>query len=111
MKVSKKAVIVITSNRGLAGGYNSNIVKLVTGERGSHDRECRKSTPSVIKEETHWSERAMRSQQIISDVIDESASYDDAAELCKQSFKSHIRTDEIGEIYLAYTHFKNTGEP
>ena len=25
----KKAVIAITSNRGLAGGYNSNIVKLV----------------------------------------------------------------------------------
>ena len=27
----KKAVVVITSNRGLAGGYNSNIVRLVTG--------------------------------------------------------------------------------
>ena len=27
----KKAVIVISSNRGLAGGYNSNIVKLLTG--------------------------------------------------------------------------------
>ena len=27
---SKKAVILISSNKGLAGGYNSNIVKLVT---------------------------------------------------------------------------------
>ena len=27
----KKAVIAITSNRGLAGGYNSNVVKLITG--------------------------------------------------------------------------------
>ncbi len=26
----KKAVIVVTSNRGLAGGYNSNVVKLIT---------------------------------------------------------------------------------
>ena len=25
----KKAIIVITSNRGLAGGYNNNIIKLV----------------------------------------------------------------------------------
>ena len=25
-----KAVVVITSNRGLAGGYNSNVVKLIT---------------------------------------------------------------------------------
>ncbi len=29
----KKAVVVITSNRGLAGGYNSNVVKLVTESR------------------------------------------------------------------------------
>ena len=27
----KKAVVVITSNRGLAGGYNTNITKLITG--------------------------------------------------------------------------------
>ena len=33
----KKGVILITSNRGLAGGYNSNIVKLVT--RGDFDKE------------------------------------------------------------------------
>ena len=26
----KKAIIVITSNRGLAGGYNSNVIKLIT---------------------------------------------------------------------------------
>ena len=34
---SKKAVIVITSNRGLAGGYNSNVVKLIT--RGELEKE------------------------------------------------------------------------
>lgn len=28
---TKKAIVVITSNRGLAGGYNSNLIKLVTG--------------------------------------------------------------------------------
>lgn len=35
----KKAVVVITSNRGLAGGYNSNVVKLLTGRR-SGKRGC-----------------------------------------------------------------------
>ena len=29
-KSDKKAVIVVSSNRGLAGGYNSNIVKLIS---------------------------------------------------------------------------------
>ena len=33
----KKAVVVMTSNRGLAGGYNSNVVKLVT--RGGFSKE------------------------------------------------------------------------
>ena len=34
----KKAVIVITSNRGLAGGYNSNVIKLITrGELAEED--------------------------------------------------------------------------
>ena len=26
----KKGIIMVTSNRGLAGGYNSNVVKLIT---------------------------------------------------------------------------------
>ena len=33
----KKAVVVITSNRGLAGGYNNNIIKLVNGELPAKD--------------------------------------------------------------------------
>ena len=33
----KKAIVVMTSNRGLAGGYNSNVVKLIT--RGDFRRD------------------------------------------------------------------------
>ena len=34
---NRKAVVVITSNRGLAGGYNSNVVKLIT--QGDFNKE------------------------------------------------------------------------
>ncbi len=34
---TRKAIIVLTSNRGLAGGYNSNVVKLIT--QGGFDKE------------------------------------------------------------------------
>lgn len=37
----------------------------------------------------------------------ESPAYEDAAALCKKILKS-FTDGEIGEIYLAYTHFKNT---
>ena len=45
----RKAVIVITSNRGLAGGYNSNVVKLITGRSDCSERRRGRSMPSVDK--------------------------------------------------------------
>ena len=39
----RKAVVVLTSNRGLAGGYNSNIVKLIT--HGDFKKEELHNTP------------------------------------------------------------------
>ena len=102
---SKKAIITITANRGLAGGYNSNIVKLVTG---SEDITAENAKVYAIGNKGREAlER--KGYEIAADgsSIMESPSYEDAAELCKQILKAY--TDgEIGEIYLAYTHFKNT---
>ncbi len=102
---TKKAVVVITSNRGLAGGYNSNVVKLVTGSEelakedleiyaiGNKGKEALERKGYTIKEEASG--------------IIESPSYEDAAMLCKKVLDAYV-SGEIGEIYLAYTHFKNT---
>ena len=101
----KKAVVVITSNRGLAGGYNSNIVKLVTGSEDITTENAR--VYAIGNKGREALER--KGYEIAADgsSIMESPSYEDAAELCKQILKAY--TDgEIGEIYLAYTHFKNT---
>lgn len=102
---TKKAVVVITSNRGLAGGYNSNVVKLVTGSEelvkedleiyaiGNKGKEALERKGYTIKADA-------------SEII-ESPSYEDAAVLCKEVLDAYV-SGEIGEIYLAYTHFKNT---
>ncbi len=101
----KKAVIVITSNRGLAGGYNSNVVKLITRHEswnkedvvvyaiGNKGREMLKRDGYEIKEE-------------LPEVIEEPA-YVDAMLLTNRLLKA-FEEDEIGEIYLAYTAFRNT---
>lgn len=100
----KKAVVVITSNRGLAGGYNSNVVKLVTGSElpredvqvyaiGHKGREALERNGYEIKSDD-------------SEVV-EAPTYTDAAEICSRVLKAY-QEGEIGEIYLAYTHFKNT---
>lgn len=101
----KKAVIVITSNRGLAGGYNSNIVKLLTkDEEFSNDKAVlytigRKGKDSLAS-------KGYEIKEDFSDVIEEPL-FSDAMQICNSVLKA-FEDGEIGEIYLAYTVFKNT---
>lgn len=100
----KKAVIVMTSNRGLAGGYNSNIAKLVMNSGlpkedvlvyavGRKGKETLQRNGYQIEED--WSD------------IAEEPAYADAMQLGKVLLQK-FADGEIGEIYLAYTKFKNT---
>ena len=100
----KKAVILITGNRGLAGGYNSNVVKLITkGELKKEDliiysvgkkgREAMKRLGYELTDD-------------YSNMIDE-PEFLDAMRLSNIVLNS-FKNGEIGEIYLAYTSFKNT---
>jgi len=100
----KKAFVVITSNRGLAGGYNSNIVKLVTGsELKKEDVEVYaigKKGRDVLKR------RGYNIKADYSEVINEPL-YKDAMEITDALLEA-FSNKEIGEIWLAYTGFKNT---
>ncbi len=101
----RKAIVVITSNRGLAGGYNSNVVKLVT------------ANPDFVKEDIDLYTIGNKGYEAfhrhdynvvrnLPDII-EAPTYGDAMGLTDILLKSYSE-GEIGEIYLAYTFFKNT---
>ena len=103
-KSGKKAIVVITSNRGLAGGYNSNIVKLITGSGFAKEDVAiyavgRKGLEGL---EHRGYEIKMDASEVI-----EAPAYADAQAICHQVLEE-FAVGEIGEIYLAYTHFKNT---
>lgn len=100
----RKAVIVITSNRGLAGGYNSNIVKLVTS--GGLDRTKLDIYAVGGKGAETLARRGYDIKEDLSEIM-EGPTYQDAKDLCNKVLDSFSK-GEIGEIYLAYTHFKNT---
>ena len=97
----KKAVIVITSNRGLAGGYNSNIVKLVT-----HDERFKKEDTLIYAVGTKGRDTLMRQGYDYSEAMNEPL-YSDATGIGKDVLGKFVK-GEIGEIYIAYTIFKNT---
>ncbi|MCM1175553.1 MAG: ATP synthase F1 subunit gamma [Blautia sp.] len=102
---AKKAVIVITSNRGLAGGYNSNIVKLVTQQSGFPKEDLRiYAVGKKGKDALHRHGYEIVEEN--SDIIEEPL-YVDAMALSSRVLEAYTK-GEVGEIYLAYTAFKNT---
>ncbi|MBS7302724.1 MAG: ATP synthase F1 subunit gamma [Lachnospiraceae bacterium] len=100
----KKAVIVITSNRGLAGGYNSNVIKLIT--KGDFHKEDVVVYAIGSKGRDYLSRHGYQIGGDYSDVIEEPI-YADAMRISDDLLKAFAE-GEIGEIYLAYTAFKNT---
>ncbi|MGL6217496.1 MAG: ATP synthase F1 subunit gamma, partial [Lacrimispora sphenoides] len=101
----RKAVIVITSNRGLAGGYNSNIAKMVHGDE--------RLTPELTdvyaigrKGKEALARKGYTIAEDYSEVINEPI-YRDAADITMELLDA-FGQNRIGEIYLAYTSFKNT---
>ena len=104
-KTDQKAVIAITSNRGLAGGYNSSIVKLVAASEALTP-ENTKVYAIGRKGRDGLAKKGYEIAGDYSDVINEPM-YQDAADLTTELLAAFGR-GEIGEIYLAYTSFKNT---
>lgn len=101
---SKKAIITITANRGLAGGYNTNITKLIT-ESGI-PKEDIDIIAIGTKGKDYLARRGYNITEDDSEVIN-APLYTDARDICDRLLK-RFAAGEIGEIYLAYTSFKNT---
>ncbi len=99
----RKAVIALTSNRGLAGGYNNNIVKEITAAFVPEDTDIyavgKKGLEGLSRKGYHIIED-------YSEVMNEPL-YADAIHIGKNVLASY-ENGEVGEIYLAYTGFKNT---
>ncbi len=100
----KKAIIVITSNRGLAGGYNSNVIKLVTGSGIAKEDAViysvgRKGRDALAR-------RGYKIAADYSEVMNEPM-FKDAVDIGREVLGA-FASGEIGEIYIAYTAFKNT---
>ena len=100
----KKGVILITSNRGLAGGYNSNIVKLVT--RGDFDKEQTVIYPVGTKGLDAMKRLGYHCEGDYSEVINKPM-FCDAVSLGK-TVMTALEQGDIDEVYLAYTVFKNS---
>lgn len=100
----KKAVIVVTSNRGLAGGYNNNVIRLLL------DSGWKKEDVDIYGVGKKGVEALVRrGYHIVADdsEVMNAPTFADAAAIGEKVLDA-FAAGEIGEIYLAYTKFKNT---
>lgn len=100
----KKAIIVITSNRGLAGGYNSNVIKLITSSDIPKEDVVIYAVGRKGKEALQ--RRGYEVKNDYSEVMN-APMFKDASDIGKVVLEA-FANNEVGEIYLAYTVFKNT---
>jgi F-type H+-transporting ATPase subunit gamma len=100
----KVGVVVITSDRGLAGGYNSNVAKLVLSS-GYKKEDVRLYTVGK-KGADILSRKGYQVTENYVDVIEE-PTFEDAKRVANRLLQDYMN-GEIGEIYVAYTEFKNT---
>ena len=100
----KIGIVVVTSNRGLAGGYNANIVRLIMGS--DLPKEKVRIYAVGKKGVDGLSRRGYEFVEDYSQVIDD-PTFADAQTIAKRLLDDFAK-GEIGEIYVAYTEFKNT---
>ncbi len=104
----RKAVVVISSNRGLAGGFNSNVVRLMIKNDQTADWDPASVDIYAIgnKAKDGLARAGFGIADSDPDAIDEPV-YDDAKRISDKLLEK-FRAGEISEIYVAYTEFKNT---
>ena len=100
----KVGIVVITSDRGLAGGYNSNVAKLVLTSGYEKENVCLYTVGK--KGADMLSRKGYQIAENYLDVIEE-PSFEDAKKVGDRLLRDFMN-GEIGEIYVAYTEFKNT---
>ena len=100
----KTGIIVITSNRGLAGGYNSNIVKLVNS--AGFDKENVVIYPVGRKGQESLRRLGYEMSDDFNEVMNKPL-FGDAVSIGK-TVTGDLESGRIDEVYLAYTVFKNT---
>lgn len=99
-----KAIVLITGNRGLAGGYHSNIMKLIL--QGNFVKEDTLLYAIGLKGAETMQRYGYQVAARYGELAEE-PSYAEAMQISKKLLESY-RNGEIGEIYLAYTSFHNT---
>jgi len=98
-EVKNKCYIVVAGDRGLAGGYNSNIIKLTLNHMGNKNE---KIMPIGKKATEYFSKRGYDVLKSAESV--EKCGYEQTLEFANEAMDLY-KKGEIDEVYIVYTEF------
>lgn len=106
---NRNLYVVITSNRGLAGGYNSNVGKLVVNHEGANGDA--KIIAVGKRGAEYLRKRQMEIHSTHNEMLD-NPGYNHAMQLGDEILELYLN-NEVDNVYLVYTHFQSalTQEP
>lgn len=102
-EVKSTGVIVITGDRGLCGGYNTNVNKIAM--TAIKNKETDKVIAIGSKSKEYFKSRANVKQAFTN--ISENPTYEDALQIGRLALNM-FTSGEVDEVYLAYTEFIST---
>ena len=104
-EVRKVGYIVVTSDRGLCGGYNTNILKVVNETIAADDRKAETGIIAVGKKARDFYRKRSGLDAEYTNLGD-SVSYADAREVAEYVINAY-ENEELDEVYLVYSRFVN----
>ena len=96
----RKAVVVITSNRGLAGGYNSNLFRFMESETKGRDYDVFPLGRKSVEYFRHKNVKLFTEEYAEVAKVGVSDCFEIAREICDA-----FRKGEYGHVFLCYTNF------
>jgi F-type H+-transporting ATPase subunit gamma len=112
--INNAAVVVVTSNRGLCGAFNTNIIKsaiaILDGEFASLVREGKVKIICIGKKGYDVLRRRYGSNIVLNDYVDifSDLSYNNVSK-ASQYLMDSFSNGQFDKVYVCYGHFKNAG--
>jgi F-type H+-transporting ATPase subunit gamma len=104
-EVRKVGYIVVSADRGLCGGYNTNIIRLATDSMGADTRKPDNGIIAVGRKSRDFFRKRIGVEAEFVNLGDK-ISYSDAREISQYVMNAY-ENEEFDEIYLVYAKFIN----
>lgn len=108
-EVKKVAILAVTANRGLCGGYNSNVIRLVRDRIAEHTRQGRQVKLFLSgKKAVNWAKFLKAPYEAGYTQFDDRPKFTDV-EMVADTLAGLFTAGDVDQVEVVYTHYYSAG--